>query len=411
MRLAFDISVLTSIQRKEKTGLSRVTGELLKALTRRWDVQLTALPLCGFSLLDDSLAAAAYCRAEGLDCEVTGNFAGRIAFPDVYFHAFADANHSHVARVLRSLLFRVEGVDRFRRYFDSSKYDVFHSPFLPLPSESLTGATQRVITINDLYPLRLHGAANEGVVEWLKHILGSINKGRDTVICISEFTKNDFCDYTEMSPDRVFVTPLAAAEHFRPSSATDITDVRRRYLIFGDYFLSLCTLEPRKNLAHLVRCFYRLCEENLKDTMLVLVGAEGWLTEDLSQALDSKWRSRVIVTGYVPEEDLSALYGGATAFVCPSLFEGFGMPVLEAMQCGTPVISSNATSLPEVVGDAAILVDPKDSDALCHAMLEVVSRDSLRRELSVKGISRARAFSWGACAESTVGAYRAAMAG
>jgi glycosyltransferase involved in cell wall biosynthesis len=219
-----------------------------------------------------------------------------------------------------------------------------------------------------------------------------------------------------MSPDRVFVAPLAAANHFHQVTNMDkITAVRQRYNIpEGNYFLSLAAPQPRKNLIHLIRCFLRLlAEKQALDVNLVLVGSKnlGWMYEEIFAAVEDvpEYRSRVIFTGYIPDEDLSEIYSGAKAFVFPSLYEGFGLPPLEAMQCGTPVITSNTTSLPEVVGDAGILVDPKDEDALCQAMLSLLTDEALWQELSQKGLERSKHFSWAKCAADTVEVYKTAI--
>jgi glycosyltransferase involved in cell wall biosynthesis len=216
-----------------------------------------------------------------------------------------------------------------------------------------------------------------------------------------------------MSPERVKVILLAAAAHFRPvHDAEKIGDARRRYAIpEGDYLLSIANLEPRKNLSHLIHSFLELCAAQPdRDLSLVLVGSKGWMYEDiLAVSSNSVFSSRVIFTGHIPDADLSTIYSGAVAFVYPSLYEGFGLPPLEAMQCGVPVITSNTTSLPEVVGDAAITVDPSDGDALCDAILRVLSDTQLRADLSRKGLARAQDFSWARCAGQTVELYRTAI--
>ena len=126
-------------------------------------------------------------------------------------------------------------------------------------------------------------------------------------------------------------------------------------------------------------------------------------------AASSAFKSRVIFTGYIPDQDLSAVYSSARAFVFPSLYEGFGLPILEAMQCGTPVITSNRTALPEVAGDAGLLIDPTDSDALCQAMLSLMNDERLNQRLSQKGLERSKQFTWATCAEMTVDLYRKAL--
>ena len=188
---------------------------------------------------------------------------------------------------------------------------------------------------------------------------------------------------------------------------------RAKYgILDGPYILSLSTLEPRKNIDHTIRCFARLIrDENIRDLNLVLVGTKGWDFDRIFGELTNhdQLRDRIIVTGYVADEDLSAIYSGARMFVYPSFYEGFGLPPLEAMQCGVPVITSNTSSLPEVVGNAGLMVDPKDGDALCQAMFDIYRQPSLRDDLSRRSIERSRAFSWDICARETVRAYRSAL--
>ena len=175
----------------------------------------------------------------------------------------------------------------------------------------------------------------------------------------------------------------------------------------GSYVLSLCTLEPRKNIEQVLRCFVRLVRENpLPELSLVLAGTKGWDFERIFDEIKgaAEIRGRIIVTGYVDDDDLPALYGGATMFVYPSFYEGFGLPPLEAMQCGVPVISSNTSSLPEVVGDAGLMVDPADEAGLCQAMYRLCHEQSLREQLSARAVARARLFSWERCGRETVAA-------
>jgi glycosyltransferase involved in cell wall biosynthesis len=171
-------------------------------------------------------------------------------------------------------------------------------------------------------------------------------------------------------------------------------------------------LEPRKNIHHVIRCFSKtVLGEEIDDLCLVLVGTKGWdygkVFEELSRY--PALRKRIILTGYVDFEDLAPLYSGALAFVYPSLYEGFGLPPLEAMKCGTPVITSNTSSLPEVVGDAGTMVSPTDEDALCHAMLEIFRDSALRTRMSERSLARADLFSWEKCIEETIRAYRIAI--
>jgi glycosyltransferase involved in cell wall biosynthesis len=234
-------------------------------------------------------------------------------------------------------------------------------------------------------------------------------------ICISDSTKNDLCNkFPKIDPSRVFVTPLAASELFYPCNDFEqISLIRKKYNIpDAPYILSLSTLEPRKNIDHTIRCFAHLSQqEHIKDLSLVLVGTKGWdynkIFEEISN--NNSLQDRIIVTGYVADEDLAALYSGAMAFVYPSFYEGFGLPPLEAMQCGIPVITSNTSSLPEVVGDAGIMVSPTDTDALCQSMLEIYNNPSLRKTMSLRSIERSKQFSWEKCTQETINAYKTAL--
>ena len=197
----------------------------------------------------------------------------------------------------------------------------------------------------------------------------------------------------------------------------DLEEIARVKSVYGvpaaaRYFLSVNTLEPRKNMELALRCFAAIVEEaNIDDLYFVLVGTRGW---DFSSILSAIARSRVaaervLIAGYVPDQHLSALYSGATAFVYPSHYEGFGLPPLEAMQCGTPVISSNSSSLPEVVGDAGIMVDPHDEAALSDAMLTLYRQPDIREALAKRSLERAARFSWARYTNAVVESYEAAL--
>ena len=193
-----------------------------------------------------------------------------------------------------------------------------------------------------------------------------------------------------------------------------LEQVRKKFGIpNGPYILSLSTLEPRKNIAQTIRCFVRLLEqEKIDDLSLVLVGSKGWDYDSIFEeiAASPKIRDRIIVTGYAADEDLAPLYSGATMFVYPSFYEGFGLPPLEAMQCGVPVITSNTSSLPEVVGEAGIMVDPHDADELSQAMLKIYNSTDARQRMSLESLEQAQKFSWKRCAEQTIDTYKAAVA-
>ena len=232
------------------------------------------------------------------------------------------------------------------------------------------------------------------------------------VIALSEYARNDIVNTYQVSPERISVIPLSAGAHFRPIvNEEELQRVRQTYGIKGEYMLSVGAIQPRKNLGRLVAAYARLrrAKPEVKLPKLVLAGKCGWLYDETFRAIkELELSEAVIVTGYVPENDLPALYSGAVCFIYPSYFEGFGLPPLEAMQCGVPVIAGDRTSLPEVVGDAGILVDPYDVDALAAALEKVVSDADLRSELSVKGLARAKLFEWRETARQTLAVYRKA---
>ncbi len=428
IRVAYDISFLgTFVDFPEgQSGVHRTVEELLFELCRRDDVEVTAVSACGDDPLSDVINSSRYVerRRDSLACRFEPSLAGNFGLSGVYLRAFGGgggaasegATRSRYHERARDLATRfVRRLDRPRLSFDRRRYDVFHSPFLKLPPREEIGGVPRVLTVYDLIFLKNPEFMTPEIAAFLQAVFDSLDIRRDWVTCISEFTKQEFCEHTGMAPERVFVTPLAAAEHFRPVEDQErIAAVRRSYGIpDGDYFLSLSTLQPRKNFPHLIRCFFRLLAERPDlDVNLVIVGVSGWLFDEIFEAGGSseEFRDRVIFTGYVPNEDLSALYAGAVGFLFMSLYEGFGLPALEAMQCGTPVITSSTTAFPEVVGDAGLLVDPTDADALSQAMLDLVSDEELRRRLSREGLTRSKLFSWADCAEKTVRAYEAAAA-
>ena len=230
---------------------------------------------------------------------------------------------------------------------------------------------------------------------------------------LSEYSRGDIIETYGIEPDRVLVTPPAAPGHFVPiTDALELARVRRNYGIEDEYILSVGSIQPRKNLARLIAAYasLRRLRPQAKLPQLVLVGKKAWLfDETLRAAAEHGLTSVIVFTGYVPEADLPALYSGARCFIYPSYFEGFGLPVLEAMQCGTPVIAGNRTSLPEVVGDAGLLVDPFDEQALALAMARVIENSDLAAELCVKGLKRARDFSWRRTAQMTLQVYEQAV--
>ena len=234
------------------------------------------------------------------------------------------------------------------------------------------------------------------------------------ILTLSEFSRRDIIETYAVDPERVLVTPAAAPMHFKPvADETELKTIRERYGISANYLLSLGSIQPRKNLTRLIEAFQwlRTARPDDKPPQLVIAGKRGWLDDDVFRAArQDGLNESVKLIGYVPEEDLPALYSGALCFVYPSYFEGFGLPVLEAMQCGAPVIAGNQTSLPEVAGNAALLFDPFDTRALVEAIARVIDHPDYRAELRVKGLKRAAEFSWIQTARLTLKTYERAVA-
>lgn len=234
----------------------------------------------------------------------------------------------------------------------------------------------------------------------------------EAVIAPSEYSRRDLIETYHLPPERVTVTPLSASPHLAPvRDKGELRRVRELYGISGEYILAVGAIHPRKNLVRLIEAYADLrgARPQAKLPQLLLVGKRGWLYgETLSAVNMHSHDGDIRFTGYVQERDLAALYTDALCFVYPSYFEGFGLPVLEAMACGAPVIAGNQTSLPEVVGDAGLLVDPFDRSALALALGRMIDDANLRRKLSARGLERAGSFSWRETARLTLDVYRRA---
>ncbi|MEP6637411.1 MAG: glycosyltransferase family 1 protein [Acidobacteriota bacterium] len=232
------------------------------------------------------------------------------------------------------------------------------------------------------------------------------------ILALSEHARSDIVETYGISRDRVTAIPIAAAERFAPvEDQKELQRIRDLYGIRGAYILSVGALQPRKNLARLVTAYARLSQARKHQVpQLVIVGKQAWLYGETLQAIrESGLGNSIIVTGYVPDIHLPVLYSGALCFVYPSYFEGFGLPPLEAMKCGAPVITGNRTSLPEVVGSAGLLVDPFDVDAIAGAIAQLVDNPDLRSQLRVKGFERASMFDWRETAKRTLEVYKRAV--
>ncbi len=275
--------------------------------------------------------------------------------------------------------------------------------FVPAPVVPLAHP-RTVVTIHDLGYRAFPGAhpwRSRHHLEWSTHWSASVAR---RVIVPSEATARDLHAAYGTPRSKIVVIPHGYHPRFRPVPPDEIARGLARLGLTPPYILALGTLQPRKNLARTLEAFARLCAAGLPHR-LVLVGRRGWLADPLFAAFarpDSPAHGRIAITGYLPDDDLPIVYNGAVALAFPSLYEGFGLPALEALACGTPVLTSNATSLPEVVGDAALTVDPLDTAAIADGLTRLVTDQSLRETLRERGLAQAARFSWGRAARQTL---------
>ncbi len=234
-------------------------------------------------------------------------------------------------------------------------------------------------------------------------------KAAQAIIAVSQQTRRDLTALYHVPEEKIHVVYEGVDARFAPGDPAQVARIRERFSPERPYLLMVGTLEPRKNHAAALRVLARLAREGFPHRLLI-AGGRGWLFRPIRKLVDELGLGdRVRFTGYVTDEELPALYTGADCLVMPSLYEGFGFPVLEAMACGTPVVCSNVSSLPEVAGSAALLVDPRDEEALLAGVRRVLTEPTLARELSQRGRRQAARFSWSRCAEETVAVYQAVV--
>lgn len=273
---------------------------------------------------------------------------------------------------------------------------------------SIAASCPMVLTIHDLsvwlYP-RTHSLRN---VIWARTLVPISTRRSRNIIADSNSTKLDIVRLLKARSSKVTVIHLGAPDECNPELQPEDEEAIQHYGIIKPYILYVGTLEPRKNLNTLIKSFDKVAKTR-PDLHLVLAGRRGWMAQAIFDELERRdLLGRVRITGYVREEYLSALYRQAAVFVYPSLYEGFGLPPLEAMSSGTPVIVSRSSSLPEVVGDAGLYVNPLDADDMARAMEAVVSNPELANSLRKKGLERAKQFSWKKTAERTLDILREA---
>jgi glycosyltransferase involved in cell wall biosynthesis len=280
-------------------------------------------------------------------------------------------------------------------------FDLFHGTNYEIPFWS---RRPTVVTIHDLSLMLLSGVHREEHIGRSRWRLPWMAKRASRIITPSNSIKKELCEAFGIQPDKVAVTPEAPRPVFKRREDPELL---RRLGIQGDFILFVGTIEPRKNLRRLIEAFDQMLRNTSMSPRLVIAGGQGWMMDDFNSFINEKGLAdRVCLTGYLQDEDLCALYSTCTAFIYPSLYEGFGLPPLEAMACGAPVITSRTPALMETAGNAARLVDPKDVDDIARAMTEFLSNKNAREHYADLGKVHVKKFSWEQTALKTLEVYR-----
>lgn len=288
--------------------------------------------------------------------------------------------------------------------------DVFHSSDWLEPP---TRQAKRVTTIHDFavfkYPEMFSPRGGHNIVANQKRKLFFVQHYSDLVIAVSETTKQDAMEILKIPERKIRVIYEAPNPIYFPRNEKKIQKVKEKFGVEGNYLLCVGTREPRKNLDRVMMAFIEISRV-YPELSLVIAGKYGWGNEDqISNIKDQKLDQKVKILGFVEKEDLAGLYSGAMAFVYPSLYEGFGLPILEAMACGVPVVTSDVGSMKEIAAGAAVLIDPESTESLANGISKLLKNVKLREELKIKGLKRAGEFSWDKAALQTLEAYRSVL--
>src|ERR1043165_887592 len=305
---------------------------------------------------------------------------------------------------------QVNGLSRFwwqvglPRYIRRSRFRVFHGTSYSVP---LWKPCPTVVTIHDLSLLLWPQTHAQHLARRARWRLPLMARRADAIIVPSQSIKTEVCEHLGIDESKITVIPEAPRSSFWQVPVAETLGVRRRLNIGDDFILFVGTIEPRKNLLTLVRAFEEILRNTACQTQLVLVGDEGWLTGELHDFLrNADFKEHVRLVGYLADDDLRALYSSCRVFVYPSLYEGFGLPLLEAMKCGAPVITSDIPSIRETVGDTALLVSPTGVDGLARSLIRLLENPAEREPRSAAGTQHASKFSWEKAAAATFDIYR-----
>jgi glycosyltransferase involved in cell wall biosynthesis len=290
------------------------------------------------------------------------------------------------------------------RYIKQAGLDLFHGTNYELP---LWRRRRSVVTVHDLSSLRYPELHRKQLARRMRLRLPLAVKLAKAVITPTAAVKQELCGHLKVKPAKVTAIHEAPRESFHPVAREESARARKRLGIEADFLLFVGTLEPRKNLVTLLKAYAQVLRETPLRPQLVVTGGEGWLMDEtFSLMRDENIHERLCLTGYLNDDDLGALYSSCRAFIYPSLYEGFGLPPLEAMACGAPVIASRVQALAETLADATVLVDPLDVESLAQAIAALLADERHRAELIEQGRARAAHFSWTRTAELTYEVYR-----
>ena len=368
MRIGLDGQPLT----KPKTGVGHYTLELARALA-------TLRPEDSFELVaPDTIPASIVLETA--------------AMPNL-----------RVVNVKANVLMRRWSSIGLPRYMRRARLDLFHGTNYQLP---LMNAKRNILTVHDLSIFSHPETHDARFARRARRRLPIMLRAASHIITPTEAIKDELTTRFNLDPACITVTPEAPRNTFSPMKREDTAEVRQRLGIENDFILSVGTIEPRKNLQTLVRAFERIGRNTDRRPQLVIAGGAGWLTDDFDRVVrESDFRERIRLTGYLTDEELRALYCSCKVFVYPSLYEGFGLPPLEAMACGAPVIASRIATHEETLTEHARLIEPMDESALASSIVELLEDETERESLVKAGLAHVANFSWRKTAEMTWAVY------
>src|SRR5712691_1927422 len=289
-------------------------------------------------------------------------------------------------------------------YLRKGSLDLFHGTNYEVP---LWSKRRSVLTIHDLSIFLHAGTHRADLARRARRRLPLMTRSASRIITPTESVKREVSERLKVDPEKIVVTLYAPRRGFQRMAWEEAAETKRRLGVEDEFLLFVGTIEPRKNLLTLVRAFDQILRQTSRRPQLVVVGAKGWLTDELFAFIkESSISDRLRLTGYLDDDDLRALYSSCTVFVYPSIYEGFGLPPLEAMACGAPVFASNIATFQETLGSAAQLVEPNDVEALARSIVESLDDEDRRRALSQRGLEQAAKFSWERTAQLTLEVYR-----